>query len=338
MQIKRYTIATLLLIGLIVAYIFINVTKETIGLEFFGINLPAMPVAFWVAVALLLLYVASVIHMVFYGMLGNIKLRKYDKDFENIIDAIADAYLNKADRRHLYKTPRYNLLGTIIDHTVLSPTKDLKATTDNKKLDAVITLIEDIDAGKVVDLKKYALKKENPFVVQNERNSYIKGDINAENILKNEEKYSSALLKEVFSKYIKGCSLKTIEKHKELLDKENIYTILKRVNNGEHSLSISNDSLISLLETLDLDSKDFIKMSSVLSNGMLPENRIKLFESLGEKNEIAVEARLYTLFDLEMLPQANEILMNSQSDEYLKFKAYSALKENGKNFSINLFI
>ncbi|WP_324170578.1 hypothetical protein [Sulfurimonas sp.] len=338
MQIKRYTLASLLLIGLIVAYIFTYVTQETIGLEFFGIVLPTMPIAFWVATALLLLYVASVLHMLFYAMLENIRLRKYDKDFENIIDAIADSYLSKDDRRHVYKTPRYNLLGTIIDHTTLSPTQELKATTDNKKLDAVITLIEKINDGEVVDLKKYALKIDNPIVIKNERNRYAKGDITAGNILKNEENYSSVLVKEVYSEYIKGCALSTIENHKNLLDKETIYTVLDRVNVGEHSLSISNESLISLLSTLDLDAKDFIKVSSVLSAGMLPENRMKLFESLSEDNELALEARLYTLFDLEMNSLGNEILRNSQNDEYLRFKAYSELKESGKNFSINLFI
>ncbi|WP_321778388.1 hypothetical protein [Sulfurimonas sp.] len=338
MQIKRYTIASFLLIGLIVAYVFSYVTQETIGLEVYGIVLPTMPIAFWIATALLLFYVASVLHMMFYAMIETLRLRKYDKDFGNLIDDIADAYLGKDDRKHLYKTPRYTLLGNIIDHTTLSPTDELRATTQNKKLDSVITSLEKINAGEVVDLKKYALDIENPLVIKNERNRYAKGDITAQSILQNEEKYSKVLLKEVYSEYIKGCALSTIETHKEFLDKETIYTVLQRVNSGEHSLNISNEAIMSLLNTLDLDAKDFIKISSVLAVGMLPEDRMKLFEALGESNELALEARLYTLFDLEMLSLGNEILRNSQSDEYLRFKAYSDLKEYGKNYSINQFI
>ena len=47
---------------------------------------------------------------------------------------------------------------------------------------------------------------------------------------------------------------------------------------------------------------------------------------------------IYTLFDLEMLAPANAILDNSQDNEYLSFKAYSSLRENGEHFDINLFL
>jgi hypothetical protein len=63
-----------------------------------------------------------------------------------------------------------------------------------------------------------------------------------------------------------------------------------------------------------------------------------LFQLLSETREDAIEARMFTLFDLEMLAPANDLLQNTQDDEYLNFKAYSALKECGKNFNINLFI
>ena len=71
---------------------------------------------------------------------------------------------------------------------------------------------------------------------------------------------------------------------------------------------------------------------------MIPEQRMKLFEILSDENEDAMDAYLYTLYDLEMIAPANAILDNSQSDEYQNFKAYRALKECGKNFSIDMFV
>ena len=71
---------------------------------------------------------------------------------------------------------------------------------------------------------------------------------------------------------------------------------------------------------------------------MNPEQRIKLFETLSNENENVMEAYLFTLFDLEMLAPANEILETSQNNEYVYFKAYSSLRECGKHFDINLFI
>ena len=71
---------------------------------------------------------------------------------------------------------------------------------------------------------------------------------------------------------------------------------------------------------------------------MLPEERMKLFESLSDTNEEAMDAYLFTLFDLEMLAPADEILEISQPEEYLNFKAYRALKDCNKHYNINLFI
>jgi hypothetical protein len=71
---------------------------------------------------------------------------------------------------------------------------------------------------------------------------------------------------------------------------------------------------------------------------MIPELRMSLFETLSTANDSVMEAYLFTLFDLEMIEPAKEILENSQDDEYVYFKAYSSLRECGKHFDINLFI
>ena len=71
---------------------------------------------------------------------------------------------------------------------------------------------------------------------------------------------------------------------------------------------------------------------------MIPEQRIKLFETLSENNEEALGAYLFTLFDLEMIAPADELLQGTQPNEYLNFKSYRALKDCGKNFNIELFV
>ncbi len=335
---KKYTVAAFIMIALVGAYVFAYVTQDAKSIDFFGIILPSMPIAAWVMLPLVLLYLGTILHMSFYAILGSLKLRKYDKDYEKIIDAIADAYLGKDERNHVYKTPRYKLLGSIIDSTTLFPTQALKANTKNEKLDAVIELIENIKSGEVVELKKYSLKTKNSLVIQNERNRYIKGDITTEHILSNSSDYDSSLVEEAYGNYVKGGSLSIIEQHKANLNKNSLNVILARVNNGENSLEVSNESLLSLITTLELDTKELIKISATLSSGMVPEQRMKLFETLSEEREDAIEAYLFTLFDLEMFSPADEILLASRDGEYLNFKAYRALKESGKNFNINLFV
>lgn len=319
-------------------YVYAYVTQESIGIELFGVVLPSLSIAIWVLVPLVILYIASVFHMSFYSMLGSFKLRRYEKDYDKVIDAIVDAYLSKAERNHTFKTPRYQLLGGLLDNTTLFLKGEVSPTTDNDKINDVIKAVDAIKSGEVVELKPYNLKIENPLVVQNERNRYKKGDVSSEDILSHSNKYAKELCEEVYADFVKTRSINSIEKYKEFLTKDSLLAILSRINADENNIEISNELIISLMNDLDLGMGDYIDISIAVSQGMIPEQRMKLFEILSSEKEEAMDAYLYTLYDLEMLAPANDILDISQSDEYQNFKAYRALKECNKHFSIKLFI
>jgi len=339
MYIKRYTIAAFILMALVGAFVYTYVTPETTTIDLFGIPLPSLSIAVWVVIPLFVLYIASVLHFSFYSFLGSMNLRKYDKDYDKLIDAIVEAYLGKKSRTQSFKTERYALLGTLLENTTLFPMGNIIGNTDNEKVNDVLKAIEKIKQGEVVDLKPYNLLMENELVVQNERNRYKSGELTADMVLSNSTKYADSLKQEVYVDYVKSASISNIEKYKVLLTKESLYNILARVNADSFTLEISNDELVSLMNKLELSVNDYIKLSSVISHGgMIPEQRMRLFEILSDENEDAVAAYLYTLFDLEVLAPVDEILENSQADEYQNFKAYRALKECNKNFSIELFV
>ena len=338
MYIKRYTIASLILMVLVGWYVYSFITQESVSFELFGMVLPSLSIAMWVIVPLVVLYIASVAHMSFYSLLGSLKIRKYEKDFEKIVDAIVDAYLGKENRSHTFKTDRYKLLGALVDNATIFPNGNLDENMDNQKISEILILINKIRNGESVDLKKYSLPSYNELSIQNSRNRYKNGELGAEDILSNMSKYDQSLAKEVYVDFVKESPLYAIEKYKKYLTKESLFIILSRVNADENTLEISNESLISLFSDLELSSDDYIKISQTLSKGMIPEQRIKLFDTLSSDDDNIMEAYLFTLFDLEMLEPAKEILENSQSDEYVYFKAYSSLRECGKHFDINLFI
>jgi len=338
MYIKRYTIASLVLMALVGWYVYAYVTQESVGIELFGVVLPSLSIAIWVLVPLVVLYIASVFHMSFYSMLGSFRLRRYEKDYDKIIDAVVDAYLSKAERNHTFKTPRYQLLGGLIDNTTLFLKGDVSPTTDNDKINSVIKVVDAIKNGEVVDLKHYNLKTVNPLVVQNERNRYKKGDISSEDILSHSDKYAKELCEEVYTDFVKTKPLSSVEKYKEFLTKESLLVILSRINADENNIEILNEILLTFFNSLDLVVRDYIHISKAVSHGMIPEQRMKLFEILSNEKEEAMDAYLYTLYDLEMLAPANDILDISQPNEYQNFKAYRALKECNKHFSIELFI
>lgn len=183
MYIKRYTMAALALIVLIGWYIYAFITQESISFEFFGSTMPSFSIALWVVVPMIILYLASVVHMLFYSLMDTLKKRKYEKDYERIVDAIVDAYLGKKERSHSFKTDRYKLLGSLVDNATIFPVGEFDANIDNKKLKEVLTLINKIRNGEAVDIRKYSLLPSNALVIQNDRNRYKKGDISAEDIL-----------------------------------------------------------------------------------------------------------------------------------------------------------
>ena len=337
MYIKRFSIAAFILMGLIGSYFYVSFPNEHLAIDIMGIHSAALPIAFWIVLPMVVLYIATITHMLFYSIVGSFKLRKYRIDSETFEDSVKDALLGRIERHNSYKTDRYSLFGKVIDSASLHLLKDIP-TTGNEKLDETIALVSKINAGEHVDLKKYYLSKANPLVHKNDINAFNSGDIAEEKILNNVTDYSDELVSLAFTNYAKTAPLAQIEKYKAQLTKSVLFKIVARVNAEENTLDVSTDSLIAMFNAVSLSEEDLINLSATLATDMLPDDRIKLFKQLADENETAVASYLYTLFDLEMIAPAEDILDNSQSDEYVYFKAYKALKDCHKNFDIELFI
>lgn len=337
MYIKRYTIAVSLFAILLGWYVYAFVSQQSIQVEFFGIYLPTLPVAFLVVIPVILLYVASVLHMSFYSFVGTLNQRKYEKDYEKFINTIIDALLGKKNRHHEFKTQRYKQLGKVLDNISIYTNGQI-TEVDDEKLSLTLDIINKIKNGEVVDLKKYSLDSDNELVILNTKNRYNANEISAEDVLNKSSRYSKEFCSQAYADLSKVASLSVIEKYKEFMSKEALLNILLRINSDENQLDITNESLIELISLLHLKEQDYIEASNMLSKNMVPEQRIKLFELLSDKCEEAMGGYLYTLYDLEMLSPADEILDNSQPEEYVYFKAYRALKECNKNYDISLFV
>ena len=339
MYLKRYTVASFILMILVGWYVYAYVTPESYSLSFFGINLPAVSIALLVVLPMFILYLASVLHMAFYSFLGGFKLKKYDKDYNRLIDAVCDAFLEKERGEYEFKTDRYRLLGKIVKNSKVFPYTQNLLDIENEKLKNIIELIHKVRNGEVVNLKKLNLPPHNPLVVQNNKNRYKKGELSAEEILINAKNYTEDFLREVFKDFVKEASGDKIMKYyKDFMTKEALFTIIERAASEEDSLGLSAEELVDLIRSVTLSAKEYVKISKMLAKGMMPEKRLKIFELLSEENDDAMEAYLYTAFDLEMIDLADEILESSSPEEFKNFRAYKALKECNQNYNIDLFI
>jgi len=337
MYLKRYTLGTLALMLFVGWYIsqFLGY-DQTESISFFGIHLPALPIAVLVLFPVFVLYVASVLHMTYYSVRNFFNLRNYKKDYESLIDVIVDELLLKQES-HTFKTDRYKLLGKVLESTAMVPKGDLQVT-ENEKINAALKAIHEIKDGMVVDLKKFNLEEDNELVLLNQKNRMMNLDLSSEDILAKSEKYSQDIVEKAYANYVAQAPMYAIEKYQEFITKDALYIILARINSEENTLEVSNESLLELLRRVELTKSDYLSITKELSIHMIPEQRIKLFETLAVDNEEANDAYFYTLLDLEMVDKAKECLESVGSEDALKFRAYLALKEAGHNYNINLFI
>lgn len=336
MQLKRYTIASLILM-LLVGIATYSIDNETVSFDLLGVHFPNLPIAFWVVVPVALMYLASIMHMAFHALIGNLKLRKLNRDNEKMVDALRDALLGVHDRNNVYKSDAYKLMGKLIDNSLILPLETLKEVGD-EKIDEALHLLRDVKEKKKVDIKKFHLANSTSLMIQNNLNRLERNEISADEVLSHADMYGDVVCIKAFESYVKNASVESILKYKQLFTLPSLLTFLVRINSADNGIEMSNDALISLFKTLKLSSNDYIDISMALSKNMLPEQRIRLFETLSETNDDAMEGYFYTLYDLQMIDTANEILNNTSKDDYLIFKAYRDLKSANKHYDIALFL
>ncbi len=337
MQLKKYTLASLVLILMVGIYTFTVVSQDGAALDLWFYKLPYLPSAILVALAMLVLFVASLLHMIYYSFKRNLEDKKLKKDQNTLVDALVDRYLAKDGGVFNYKTSEYKMFGSLVESSKLFLMQDVDVS-QNKKLSDLMKNLSAIKNGEVVELKQYKLPITNEFMIQNEKNRYKKGELSAEAILNSSSKYDKTLVLEAFKDFVKKAPLKSIEKHKEFMSKEALFSILARVNAPEDTLIIDNNVLIELFKSVDISKDGYIEATKTLSKHMLPDQRMKLFEQLSSERDFIMDAYFYTLFDLEMNTLARELLNNTQENEYVKFKIYSDLRANDLRYSIENLI
>lgn len=336
MQLKRYSIASFILMILVAAAVY-SIDNESISFDLLGMHFPNLPVAFWVVVPLLLMYLASMLHMGVYTLVGNLKLRRLNKDHEKMVDALRDSLLGVSERNNVYKSDAYKLMGKLIDNALILPYETLRSV-GNEKIDEALELMRDVKEKKKVEIKKFHLAPNTSLMIQNNLNRFERGEIDADTILSRPDSYGEIVCAKAYETYVKTASVGSIMKFKHLFTKASLVDFVQRINAAENGIQISNEELSSVLSSLKLQKRDWIDLSEAMSKNMLPEQRIRLFEMLSETNDDAMEGYFYTLYDLQMIDTANEILNNTAHNDYQIFKAYRDLKKANKHYDIAIFL
>jgi hypothetical protein len=295
-----------------------------------------LPIAVWVILPVILLFLATVLHLMFYGTKNMMTLRRVKKDGEKFTEAAKQALLGKEIEAE-YKSEIFKLPGAILPLLNSDPYKAKKYRIYNDDVQDILETKERLENGEVVDLSKYNLKDANPNVVKNALNQLEQDKTYATTILKKCD--DKSLCKKAFLRFATYAPLSEMQKYEIEPSREVFDIMIDRIGAKEDALELSDEEIISYIKELEYDSDDFTALLKKLRLKMTPDRLVHLAEKLShEFPEDAGEGYLYVLFELQMIDDAREFLVNAPEEAYQKFRYLLFLKEQGRNFDTELFV
>lgn len=338
MTLKFYTLFTLLFIVLLGNFVWFFVTDASIPLNIADIHLASYPIAIWVTLPFFLFYLLNVIMMSVSSLQNYFKLRNYSRDFDKLKEAVYNAMLNKP-KVFEFKTKRYKLLGDLVTSSVITP-RDDAIIEDNEKLQSAVDMVQKVSRGEYLDIKPFGLAKDNPLTIQNAKNRLKSDGTTSLKLLENSSYYDDATIKEAYATYVKEATLADVIKFKKFVSIRSLLFLLNRVNNEEHPIEIDFDTLLDLTRhvTREINPLGYLELSMAVRTVLVPDERIRLFETLLEDGVDVNESLLYTFLDLEMVEKARELLENFTEDDFPRYRAFLALKEINYSCNIDLLI
>lgn len=331
MKIKHFVVYSLIYIGLIGAATFV-VNPNSYEIVLFGVGV-RLPIAIWFVLPLLLLVIMAILHVSYYGV-KTANVRYAIKSDMEIYENYAKEILLGVETDKKFKTSTFKTANEVTKY--LSPWHDNEPNLEDPDITEVINLLNSVNSGKVVDLKKYKLKNDNPVVLKNEHNKLSSDPKYAVEILKNSANFNSELNKSAYQTMLKNASYFDIKKYSFEKSKEDIRLLINRYA-SDTSFEMTKDDLILLLSDKDFREDEYISMAKELSARIEPDTLVAIFDRLKDKKQDAGEAYLYLLYEFGMIEELREKLLYSDGEDHDKFEVLVYLRDHGKNVPASYF-
>jgi hypothetical protein len=329
---KKYIGFSLLLIIAVGGYIYsIESGVYTVTILEYSLELP---IAVWVLVPILVLFIFTIIHLMFYGTVNYCKGRGFVKDESSIVETLKAILLQKNDKRK-FKTRGYKHVSSILNQFNID-VKDNAFTSSNEGLNQIVSQIKDIKAGKYVNDKSLKLGVGSVLAKQNLINKINEQVDYAVDVLKKSDQFSSDVIRIAYFKVLNEKSMTTVKKlyPNVILDKEMALRLfVKDIDNNEFGLTKEN--ILKITKNLNYSQEEYITLAKLYKDALSPDKVLELFETISEENDVAVVSYLYILVELEMIDKTREVLTGYNENEMLVFRALLDLKEAGKHYSMD---
>jgi len=299
---KKYTILSLILIGLAGLFTYIN-TNATTTFSLFGVNITLYN-ALWTMLFLSIFYLIS---MIFFAI-EKFKTFKFDRNVKKDKNNI----LKNIENKILYKNKLLPIVELTDFEEFIEMIEGDKIKFKESKFFPFLNDLIKLQNGEIIDLKQYKFDTNNPWYLKNLENGI--------------EKQDKEKLKEALNSPLKEKALQVLGKIsdvKEIL--ANNYPIFKEtiLNN------LDNPRLNELIEKSNLSNKDYIEIAQALhKNTKNPETLFELF-----KNKKV--AYIYLLIEYEMIDKAFE---EAKENDVKYFEYYLLLRKEGVKIDIKEYM
>ncbi len=334
MGFKKYIIASFVFLMIVAAYVYsIDNSEFTVKIVELGIN-KTLPIYIWIIMPALLLFVATIIHMIFYGTKSYLQKSTLKKDISKLSMLLNDRLLDKTSNLSI-KTPALKEIADLLNRVEIKLPKDIESTP---LIESTLKVIHTIESGKYIPAKELKLPLNNIWAIKNTKNRLLSDDNFAVEVIKDIQNYTTELIEMAFDIALENKPVDSIKRFTDGVDlTKNM--ILKLLAKDSEQLSLTNNDILGYISMHSFTNKELIDIAKKYKKTMAPEQLIHLFEDLSSKNEEFTMSYLYILFEYQMIEKSREILINSQKNEYVIFKALLDLKDNGKyNYSADDFI
>ncbi len=330
MRVGLYIFAALVLI-MIVGGLAYSVTPEYYRLEMLNINLP---IAVWIILPMLLLFLFTIGHMFFYGIKNHFLLKRWHKDTETLEDALYWSLVNEP-KEQAYAIDDVRSAAVLLGKSSIDVLDDIEGLTP--RLARVVNIIRKIKSGQYIDLKEEKMSKVfkpgNPILIQNRLNCLESDDEFVEGVMKATSEYSEAVQQEALHIFAQKVDFVTARKYAKVYNIKNFLVMLERMT-PHNKLGLTVEILAEFLEALELKCEDYIKVARITKKYFRPEENLNLFRDYQKEDERAQNAYLYLLFEYELIEQASNYLDEQDEDEFVKFRALNTLKKEHNKYKL----
>lgn len=338
MKLKYYVVFSFVFMFIMGLYVYsLESQSYTYSLPFSTAQL-TLPVAVWILGIVLVFFIMTLIF--FASAWAKEMLEDYHRknDYDKLLTQINEQALNQPIKDRVYKRKAFGDLSKILQRFYLKPRLD-SMESFNRKIDSLFETYKDVMSGKVVDLKKYHLSKDNKFNLQNLKNKIKANYKNGFNLL--DEDYPNELQSYAILEILKNGDSKDLNKlvaqlPNLTLDKALVQELLQVYL--KYPNTIETKHLSESFKNVGCEAFEYIQYAKESKGILSPDEWIRFFEECADNDEKAEMALFYVLFELEMIDKAKERHKSHAKGEYTAIDAYLDLKASGKNYPFDIFV